>query len=481
VSGQIENSSRKDIQWWQPVLFAALAGGMGWGIRGQYGHETGAMVPGLLVSLTLVFLLCRGASLLNVARAAAWGTVAMGIGGSMTYGQTVGLTHDSALVGNWAALRWGMFGLSIKGGLWIGFGGLFLGMGLGGIRYRSRELLLVMFGALVAYFVGVFLLNSPFDPANKLLPSIYFSDDWYWEPGTDLKPRPECWGGLLFALATILVYARWWRKDRLAFRVTLWGILGGALGFPLGQSLQAFHAWNPEIFDQGFWTQLDPFMNWWNMMETTFGAIMGATLGLGLWLNRRLIQAPADVAEAYLPSGMEWILLAVHLVLLVAVEFMAIPAVDAVYDLGLIMAIIPIVAVAGGRWWPYLVVFPITMLPIAGKTVRQLVYREEAIGPTMGWLVYVIIPLLFAIIVAVWFARQKPTIQKGRDFARFALLVNAWIYFLINYAFFRFPWPWADWTGRTPNGIIFTVCVVGLTIAAVFGRRARDEEYVKET
>ncbi len=160
---------------------------------------------------------------------------------------------------------------------------------------------------------------------------------------------------------------------------------------------------------------------------------------------------------------------------------MAIPAVDAVYDLGLIMAIIPIVAVAGGRWWPYLVVFPITMLPIAGKTVRQLVYREEAIGPTMGWLVYVIIPLLFAIIVAVWFARQKPTVQKGRDFARFALLVNAWIYFLINYAFFRFPWPWADWTGRTPNGIIFTVCVVGLTIAAVFGRRARDEEYVKET
>jgi hypothetical protein len=42
------------LSWWRPVLFGALAGGMGWGIRGQYGHETGAMIAGLLVSLVLV-------------------------------------------------------------------------------------------------------------------------------------------------------------------------------------------------------------------------------------------------------------------------------------------------------------------------------------------------------------------------------------------------------------------------------------------
>ena len=36
------------------MLFTALAGGMGWGIRGQYGHETGAMLAGLLVALVLV-------------------------------------------------------------------------------------------------------------------------------------------------------------------------------------------------------------------------------------------------------------------------------------------------------------------------------------------------------------------------------------------------------------------------------------------
>jgi len=30
------------------MLFTALAGGMGWGIRGQYGHETGAMLAGFI-------------------------------------------------------------------------------------------------------------------------------------------------------------------------------------------------------------------------------------------------------------------------------------------------------------------------------------------------------------------------------------------------------------------------------------------------
>ena len=104
---------------WLVMMTAAMAGGMGWGIRGQYGHETGAMIAGVLVSLVLVFLFCPGNSSIHVIRAAAMGTIAMGFGGSITYGQTIGLTHDGALIGNWEALRWGMLGLAIKGGGWI--------------------------------------------------------------------------------------------------------------------------------------------------------------------------------------------------------------------------------------------------------------------------------------------------------------------------------------------------------------------------
>ena len=125
---------------WRVMILAALAGGLGWGIRGQYGHETGAMIAGVLVGFVLVLSSCSGSSKLSAIRAVGLCTVAIGFGGSMTYGQTIGLTQDAPLIGNWSALLWGMLGLAIKGGIWIGFAGAFLGMGLGGIRYGQREM-----------------------------------------------------------------------------------------------------------------------------------------------------------------------------------------------------------------------------------------------------------------------------------------------------------------------------------------------------
>ena len=49
-----------------------------------------------------------------------------------------------------------------------------------------------------------------------------------------------------------------------------------------------------------------------------------------------------------MPSPVEWLLLIIHVMLLVAVEFMSIHLVDKFYDLGLIMGLIPMVAIAGG-------------------------------------------------------------------------------------------------------------------------------------
>jgi hypothetical protein len=104
-------------------------------------------------------------------------------------------------------------------------------------------------------------------------------------------------------------------------RLGLWGIVGGVLGFPLGQCLQAFHAWNPKIFQAGIWIQLDPIINWWNFMETTFGTVMGATLGLGLWLNRHRISVSYDEPPATLWPWAEILLMLVHVALLIRTEF----------------------------------------------------------------------------------------------------------------------------------------------------------------
>lgn len=466
------DANRNDaVSWWPTVICASLAGGMGWGIRGQYGHETGAMIAGVLVCLVIALTLCRSASTLAVARAVALGTVAMGFGGTETYGQTVGLTQDSALVGNWSALCWGMFGLAIKGGVWIGFCGLFLGMGLGGTRYTARELLVVMLLGIAAYFVGVWLLNSPFDPEHKRLPALYFSATWDWFPDkADPKPRFEAWGGLWFALLFVVFYTRALRRDGLAWRLGLWGVLGGALGFPLGQCIQAYHAWNVEHFSEGIWK----ILNYWNFMETTFGLTMGALLGFGAWLHRGRIRLLEYDCDEGMTLPMEWALLFVHCTLLVLSEFyIPFPMIAIVYDLGLVMGIIPMLAIAGGRLWPYFTIFPVTLLPITGKTIRNLVYEQHAIGAAPGWFLYLVVPMAVSLAAVAWYERKARQGFPSIKFSSGALLICAWTYFLLNYAFFRFPWPWQTWNSRTPNSIVFIVCLAALTGLALSRRREK--------
>ena len=461
------------------MLLTAMAGGMGWGIRGQYGHETGAMIAGVLVGLVLVFLFCRRTTSLNAARAVAFCALGISFGGSMTYGQTVGLTHDAALIGNFDALRWGLFGLFLKGGIWIAFAATLLGMGLSSRKYGPLEVALLLVTMVFLLFLGVYLLNTPFDPGHRSLPRFYFSDAWYWEPDGDLTPRRERWGGLLVALIGLVIYVRAFRSDRLAFRLALWGFVAGGIGFSFGQCIQAFHAWNVETFRQGWFAEMDSHINWWNMMETTFGAVFGAILSLGLWLNRHLIGVDRKPDTVGLSLSTEWLLVAVHVAALATWNFVSFSFFGQFADLAITMAILPLVAVVAGRVWPYLMILPITALPIAGKTLRQLSFQEHQLSVAAGVVVYLILPLCLTAAAALAFSRHATTSNSARPFTRWALLLCTWLYFGLNNAFFRFPWPWEDWTSRTPNGLIFFVCTVSLTAASLlYGRRAQGAEFV---
>ena len=465
-------------------LLNAAAGGMGWGIRGQYGHETGAMIAGVLMGFTLVLLFLPQASSLTAARTVALTAIGISFGGSMTYGQTIGLTHDAPLVGDWAALRWGLVGLSVKGGIWMGFAGAFLGMALGGRRYRPLEMAMLTPVLLAALCLGLWALNQPFDPDHRILPRFYFSDHWHWEPGADLEPRPENWGGLLFALVGLVAYAGWVRRDRLARNMALAGVIAGGIGFPCGQCVQAIHAWNIELFENGALSRFSSYLqyvNWWNMMEITFGAISGFVLAAGLWWNQRLISAePVGEEERFeIPPAWEFVLFACHLFFLAASEFLPIRILGVYQAYGLILCALPLMGVMGGRYWPYLGALPVVAAPIAAKTLRELSYKNAVVEPATGWALLVAAPLAAALAAALWFARQGRRGRTSHQFARIGLLLAVWLYFALNFAFFRVPWPWAEWTGRTPSGLIFLACAVALTLAAIFvqPRRGVDEAH----
>ena len=139
------------------------------------------------------------------------------------------------------------------------------------------------------------------------------------------------------------------------------------------------------------------------------------------------------------------------------------PFLNVLAEPGISMGLVPLVGIVLGRWWPYAVILPLTMIPIAGKTVRQLCYKEQVMDPAMGWTIYAVVPLAVTLLTMVWMIRRSATGVATDRFLRAALLVNMWLYFGLNFAFFHYPWPWQTWTVRTPNALIYLACAMGLS------------------
>lgn len=411
---------------WLCLLLPTIAGGLGWGIRGQYGHETGALIPGVLVGLSIGLLMAPSASGLRLARIAALTAIGFSFGGSMTYGQTLGLTMDEGI--RQQAYGWGLLGTTIKGAIWIALGGAFMGIGLSRRRYTAGELALVMLGMIGLWFVGIWLLNRPFDPAHLRLPRIYFSD--YWNAGRPgWKPRPELWGGLLVALIGLLAYLGLVRRDGRAVGLSLCGAVAGGLGFTTGQILQAYCSWH-----KPFSPALVPYVDAWKIMEVTFGLIAG----LGLAVGGLLLYSRQDLSdlkdEVSLSPAVEFVLLALAAAGLVMWNLCQVPQFDVVADVALTMGLIPVIGIIGGRFWPYFGAMPLIALPIAGLTASGAIYDQHVLSPATGWTLLLVVPVLMMILAAWKAMRRAERSGSGESVARYMLIVSAVIYTLLSVA-----------------------------------------------
>ena len=82
---------------WLFVAFPALAMMLGWGLRGHIGGGPfGAMIPGAFVALSLGLLLELPAAATSVLLVFA--VFGIGMGGEMTYGQTLGFLRNPETV-----------------------------------------------------------------------------------------------------------------------------------------------------------------------------------------------------------------------------------------------------------------------------------------------------------------------------------------------------------------------------------------------
>lgn len=352
------------------LLLAALAMGLGWGIRGQFGHESGAMVPGAMVGFALA--LAAAADPATALRLGALGALGCAVGGAMTYGQTVGLVLDRP---RQKSLGWGLLGLAVKGGGWIGLTGAVITL----ITWPAGNAAVLLAVMSAAAMLGVAGLNRPHNPPERL-PRIYFSRR------DDAKPRPEVWGGVWLALG-VGAAAFSLGGPAGGLELIAGGIVGGAVGFALGGLLQYAGRHHRPL---GEWGRTN--VDWWKVMEVSFGACAGLGLAVG-WARAEL-----PLVELTMPLSVELPLLVVWLAWLLAAE-LVVPRANRVWEWPVLAVVVPVALVLAGRVTPVLLVGPVLFWLSGDNLVRQAV-REQLAGPAEAWTVLTVATVAVAAVCA---------------------------------------------------------------------------------
>ena len=275
-----------------------------------------------------------------------------------------------------------------------------------------------------------------------------------------------------FAWLALLSYRGFVQRDRLAVIFGCAGFIAGGIGFAGGQLWQAGHAWFPDIYKQVF-GQVDGMVNWWNIMEITFGSVWGGALSGVMYRYQGEVREYPDSDGKPWPSVWVYVLACIHVCLLYVWTFCSFPWFDAVADLGIPMTVLPLVLiVTGGVRGAAIVALPLTALPIVAKTYVSLCVDASRLPRTSGFAWLVIIPLVMLTgAISTRQTKAAPLLATG-------LVVVTLVYYGLNFAFFDFPWPWLAPTGRSHSALLFTIdSVILLTCALwVSGKRKRPEE-----
>ena len=231
-------------------LFVALAVGLGWGIRGDFGHLVGAMYPGACLALGLAYVSGQRSLFLWMPIIAGVSALGIGTGGSMSYGMLHGYAQSDTLLN----YSYGFLTLFLQGSAWGTFGGALVGLVLERKPLRTAEWL----GYLGSIFIGGWA-------AAFLIVTVL---------GFDINP-PRNNSSIAFMGAAAAQIA-WlvWSGRKVGLRGAVLGYVGFGLGMSAGRLLGNIA--------NDLQTHWDFTINHWNVMETSCGMIGGFIYTFGM-------------------------------------------------------------------------------------------------------------------------------------------------------------------------------------------------------
>jgi hypothetical protein len=163
----------KNPSWrWGTLLLVSISLSVGWGIRGNFGHEDGAAFAGCLAALTVAVLSGRQDWRDRVSYFAFFGALGWGLGGSQSYMQVMSYTESGQALSQW----YGYCCLFIIGFLWAA-------MGIIGTAFPAvapLEMIVKIFKPLLFIFGAWIILHIVEYPVSGWLqPKVRFDSTWY--------------------------------------------------------------------------------------------------------------------------------------------------------------------------------------------------------------------------------------------------------------------------------------------------------------
>ncbi len=364
-------------------FFPAITMLLGWGLRGTIGGgPIGALIPGAMVALALCLLLGRRES---AGLIVCLGALGIGMGGHVTYGQTIGLSRFDDTY--W----WGSLGMATKGAVWGLMGGGILGLAFVRDKFTNRQIMFAMIAMVAGCYVGWAYIDVPRHSY------FYFSDPE--------KPRAEIWAGLLLGAIAFLSALAASSDNKIPLRFAMWGLLFGGLGFGLGGQLIAMGV----RLDQ----PLKSF-SWWKGMEFSFGFLLGGGLGLAAYVNRHelgepTIKHPELVTKdsPFLPA----LFMAAILVLTVhrlhfTVPVLFIMAIECAVLTGLVLY---------SNFFGWQIGVTLTTYSFGLDLIRAVCYESKTVQFSeeirVWWVLVIVMSLGTAVAVALNFRKQLPAVK----------------------------------------------------------------------
>ena len=299
------NPERSSSRIWIFVLLTGLSVSIGWGIRGQFGHEYGAALPGALGGMVVTLLSGREDWRRRIPYFAILGAIGLAFGGSMSYMKDIWFAHSS----DPATVLYGFACIFVLGFLWAAPAGTGMALAV----YWDREELTKFFVPLctvlgcwylqdfccsliwgngdgrwrhffggygisaalaILVVLGYYVFRRKYWGAGSLL-ILYMAIGWilgyflfitvlhlYMNP-----PREETWASCLGMILGILAWCWQKRMGGVGFATVGVGFLGG-IGFALGTAVKIL------VMASGYRT------NWHSIMEQTQGFFLGIAIAI---------------------------------------------------------------------------------------------------------------------------------------------------------------------------------------------------------